>query len=281
MGNYDRIIKENLEAIFLSLAEKYLGFGIRKQRRLDTKLQTTLEREPDFLAKIEGTNGERFILQLEFQVEDEPDMHLRMAEYRAILQRKYKLPVRQFVFWMGRRKEPKMPSQLPKEMQISGFRLANLRQRNWEEVLSSQLPEEVLLAILADFGDARPSKVLRALIKRLAETSGNKTVLQKYAKQLTVLARLRNLEEETTKIVKDMPITYDITKDKLYLKGKEEGREKGREEGKAKGRREAMFQLIAKMLKKGKLSRNEIAEMLEVPSDTVKKVQEMIRKGEI
>jgi hypothetical protein len=31
--DYDKIIKENIEAIFLSLAEKYLGVAIKKSYR--------------------------------------------------------------------------------------------------------------------------------------------------------------------------------------------------------------------------------------------------------
>ena len=39
------------------------------------------------------------------------------------------------------------------------------------------------------------------------------------------MSRLRNLEVETNKQVKDMPITYDITKDGLYKEGIAIGRE--------------------------------------------------------
>lgn len=55
--------------------------------------------------------------------------------------------------------------------------------------------------------------------------------LKNYVKQLTILSRLRKLEVETQKEAKDMPITYDIETDGLYLKGIEEGREIGLVQG--------------------------------------------------
>ncbi|MGB3778862.1 MAG: hypothetical protein WA960_10935 [Tunicatimonas sp.] len=40
--SYDKIIKENMAAIFLPLSEKYLGIKIVTTRDLPEKLQTTL-----------------------------------------------------------------------------------------------------------------------------------------------------------------------------------------------------------------------------------------------
>jgi hypothetical protein len=52
----------------------------------------------------------------------------------------------------------------------------------------------------------------------------------KYIRQLSVLARLRNLTKETQKQVTDMGLLYDITKDYLY----QEGLSKVREEAEKK-----------------------------------------------
>lgn len=53
-----------------------------------------------------------------------------------------------------------------------------------------------------------------------------------------------------------MPITYDITKDSLYLEGMEKGLEKGLEKNKQ--------QMILKALQQGILSMEQIAELAEV-----------------
>ena len=65
-----------------------------------------------------------------------------------------------------------------------------------------------------------------------------------------------------------MPITYDITKDSLYL----EGLEKGEGMGIEKNRR----QMIINALKLGKLSIEEIAEMAEVEVTYVSEIKEQL-----
>lgn len=46
---------------------------------LPDDIQHTKERKPDVLKKITDTNGDTFVLQIEFQVRDEPKMIYRMA----------------------------------------------------------------------------------------------------------------------------------------------------------------------------------------------------------
>ena len=47
MGDFDKIIKENIEALFLVLSEKLLGIKVNNPVDLPEKLQTTVERELD------------------------------------------------------------------------------------------------------------------------------------------------------------------------------------------------------------------------------------------
>lgn len=101
-GNlYDKIFKENIEATFLPLSEKYFGIRIATTKEIAGDLQVTLERRPDFLKIVETPEGTRFILHIEFQTRDEKEMIYCMQEYFAILRKKYKLPVRQFVIYLG------------------------------------------------------------------------------------------------------------------------------------------------------------------------------------
>lgn len=278
MGDYDKIIKENLEAIFLSLAGKYLGFTIKRQQKIEAQLQVTLEREPDFLAEVETMEGEKFILHLEFQVEDDPDMMYRMMEYKAVLQRKHGQPVRQFVIYMGRKKKPSMPSQLPEDWQITGFGLANIRDQDYQQLLASSMPEEVVLAILGDFKQQRPQEAIARIISRLKETASDILALQKYTRQLTVLSKLRNLSKETTKQVTAMPITYDITKDYVYKLGEKEGKAEGKAQGKAEGKVEERTELLTNMILSGELTLEQIAKLTKVPLVEVEKLAVKLKK---
>jgi hypothetical protein len=79
-NRYDKIFKENIDAITMVLVEKVLGILVRDSERLPDELPVTLERKPDQLLKITDRNNETFILHLEFQVADEKEMVERMLE---------------------------------------------------------------------------------------------------------------------------------------------------------------------------------------------------------
>ncbi|MEO5357770.1 MAG: hypothetical protein H7844_10790, partial [Nitrospirae bacterium YQR-1] len=63
-----------------------------------------------------------------------------------------------------------------------------------------------------------------------------------YILKLLTLSRLRGLTKTVKREVKKMPVTIDITKDELYLDGKELGREEGLLEGEQKGKRDGLLE---------------------------------------
>ncbi len=253
--DYDKILKENIASVFLPLAEKYLGIRIEQSEELKDKLQTTIEKEPDFIRIVQAGGGERFILQLEFQSVDEEGMVYRMQEYYGILRKKYGLPVRQFVIYLGQKPSVMQTTLLPEEV-FEGFTLKSLRDYSHQHLLSSQVPEEIILAVLSDFEGKKPAEVLREILRKLKDLSGEEITLRKYIRQLSILARLRNLNKETQKQIGDMGILYDITEDYLYQEGQKD---------KARG-------IIIKMLREDTLSVEKIAEIVDVSVDYVKQV---------
>lgn len=242
MGDFDKVIKENIEALFLALSEKLLGIKISNPVNLPEKLQTTVEREPDFLKKVSSDDGSEFILHLEFQTNDEPKMVYRMAEYKALLQRKFELPVRQFVVYLGTRK-PKMRTELTKSEKITGFTLKNIHRLPVNQTLASDIPEEIILSILADYPKSDAERVIASIITKLRLVSKDETSLKKSVQQLLILSRLRKLGTATEKQIEDMPITYDVEKDFLYKRGVER----------------KTIQVIQEMLKDGSLANEQIA----------------------
>ncbi len=108
--------------------------------------------------------------------------------------------------------------------------------------------------------------MLKGILGKLKEKAGEEITLRKYIRQLSVLARLRNLTKETQKQVTDMGLLYDITKDYLY----QEGVNKGREEEKREN--------IAKMLARQKLNVAEIADTLGVTIEYVESIAKELRK---
>jgi predicted transposase/invertase (TIGR01784 family) len=269
-NEYDKIIKENIEAVFLPLAEKYLGISIVSFKKLPGKFQSTIEREPDFIRIVQAKDQNEFILQIEFQTADQKDMIYRMAEYHALLLKKYKYPVKQFVVYLGK-SIPWMRTLLREEV-MKGFGLINLHALDHEQLLHSQIPEEIILAILGKY-DVDVEKLVEAIIQRLKEVSGSEIALQKYIRQLTILSRLRNLEEVVTKKSKEMPITYDIKKDYLYNEGKKEGRKEGRKEGIQKEKQK----MIKEMLIGTDLSTVQIAKIASVSESYVDEIKAKLK----
>ena len=272
MGDFDKIIKENIEAIFLPLVEKLLGIRISNAVDLPEKLQSTIEREPDFLKKVTGEDGVEFILHLEFQTTDEPKMVYRMAEYKALLQRKFEIPVRQYVIYLGTEK-PKMRTELLDEEKVTGFQLQNIHELPVNQVLESDVPEEIILAILTDFPDIDAGRVVNHIIKKLLKVSEDEATLNRYIQQLLILSRLRKLDREIEKQVNAMPITYDIEQDYLYNKAYN----KAYNIAYAEATKEAKKGTIIEMLKDPSLTLEKIASFTKTSVKFVKQVQEELK----
>ncbi|MEM6737487.1 MAG: hypothetical protein AAF620_15610 [Bacteroidota bacterium] len=260
MGNYDRIIKENIEAIFLALLEKFTGIKIIRCTQIKDKIQHTLEREPDFLKKVIDQSGNEFILHMEFQTQDDPEMVYRMAEYKALLQRKYKLSVKQFVIYLGM-KAPTMRTQLTQDEKITGFALQNIHDFDPHTLTKSKIPEEIILAILSNYAEDEVDEVIASIVLKLQALAKGEVELNKYLKQLMILGRLRKLEKRISKKVEDMPITYDITTDGLYKQGIERGIEQNK------------FESISNLVRQGLLTNKQIAEAMNVELSIVNEIK--------
>jgi len=262
---YDKILKENIASLLLPLTEKYLGIKIKDSRELKDKLQTTIEKEPDFIRIVRTDQEEEFILHIEFQTQDEEGMIYRMQEYYGLLRRKHQLPVRQFVIYLGQ-KPSRMQTQLVPEEIFTGFTLKSLRDYWYENLLDSQVPEEIILAILSDFNKQKPVEVIRQILSKLKGIGTDEITLRRYIRQLSVLARLRNLTKETQKQIQDMGLTYNITEDYLY------------QEGLTKGRKQEKEELVVEMLKDGTLTIEKIASLAKVSVERVRQIAQALKK---
>ncbi|MEZ4888547.1 MAG: hypothetical protein R3E32_27735 [Chitinophagales bacterium] len=234
-GNlYDRIFKENAEALFIPLIEQELDIKIISYKPLQEKMTKTIEREMDFFYQVVTDENKKILLHIEFQTQNDKNMIYRMVEYHGLAFRKHKLPIKHIVIYLGKGK-PSMKTKLKDEEKFEGFDLINIHELNTTQLLGSQVPEIVLLALLSNYEVERTDAILRLIVMQLKAVSKTPEELSKYLQQLIVLSRLRTLEDLTIKIIQDMPITYDIKKDALYKKGKEEGIQEGIVEGIQKG----------------------------------------------
>lgn len=139
------------------------------------------------LKKITDSQGSTYVLHLEFQVADEPEMVYRMAEYYIMLERKYQLPIKQYVIFLGS-KTPQMVTQLDRANLKFDFPLIAFSALDYRIFLHCKRPEEVLLSILANFGGDTMDFVLQQIIRRVDETSATDFTFKKHFNQLRVLA---------------------------------------------------------------------------------------------
>lgn len=183
INEYDRILKENIEPILLPFAQKLLGLTGAKYTTIKDDLHTTIERKPDFLKKVrEKGESQSYILQIEFQSIDEKDMVYRMLEYKSLLLRKYKLDVRQFVLYIGKNKHKRMTNHLVSQGLTFEYEIIDIHEFDYEYFLKSEIPEEVILAILCNFKNTSPEKVIHKILNKLDELLKGQNRFGKYMK---------------------------------------------------------------------------------------------------
>ena len=66
-NQYDKIFKENIEAVIPSLMQNILNIHVANSEELPDDIQHTKERKPDVLKKITDDEGNIFVLHIEFQ----------------------------------------------------------------------------------------------------------------------------------------------------------------------------------------------------------------------
>ncbi len=270
------------------MVELQLNIKIESFQALQEKVAKTIEREVDFLYRVFTKDQKELLLHLEFQTEDDKEMLYRMVEYHGLIYRKYQLPIHHIVIYLGSKKEPKMLTKLPDNAIFSGFDLINLHKLDTKKLLSSQIPEVVLLALLSDYDQQQTEVILRSIIIQLKKVVPTNRDFGKYVEQLLMLSRLRKIEPITTKILSDMPIMYDIEQDALYKMGMEKEREKWEKERKsieAKLKRlEAKNKLIEEEHRKQReqmeLKRQKEKERMELERQKEKEQMELERQKE-
>ena len=224
-SQYDKIFKENIEAVISSIMQNVLKITAISMEELPDDIQHTKERKPDTLKKITDDKGNNFVLQIEFQVKDEHEMIYRMLEYYAMLERKYKLPVRQFVIFLGTEK-PTMPTHLDRKMLKFEFPIFALSEQDYHIFLNSDKPEEIILGILANFKGENPENALKQILVRVKETTKGDFSLNRYFNQLRVLAQLRNLELNLKNAMDSIADYIKEERDVLFLRGLDKGETK-------------------------------------------------------
>jgi hypothetical protein len=261
-GNlYDKIFKENVDATIDNFIRKILKINIKEAEDIVLKLQRTKEREADFLKIITNDKGEKFILHIEYQVANDPEMVHRMIDYWNLLVRKYELRVEQYVIFLGD-ENPTMKVKVDYPNMKFYYQLINFKELDYRLFLQSDRPEEMILAILGDFRNEIPSKIVHKVINRIEHCEPQTLEKQKIFQQLLVLGRLRKLELNIQQIMDSISQYIKVEEDVLFQKGIE------------KSKRDFVINLLTD----GYYSLEKIATIAGVSLDMVKNIKEQISK---
>ncbi|PWK27966.1 putative transposase/invertase (TIGR01784 family) [Arcicella aurantiaca] len=282
-NHYDRIFKENIEPMIPFIARKLFGIKeIKQSEDIKDKLQYTLEKEADYLQRIIHPNPEDdYILHVECQVKDDNEMLSRMLLYRGIIYHKFKMPVKQFVFYIGNGVS-KMQTFLGQEELTYAFHLRDINHFSYESFIASNVPEEVVLAILSDFDGVKPEIIITKIIARLQQLTDKKLRLTKYEKQLEILSKLRKLQKQTIQTITEMGWEYELETDIRYLQGIERGEQKGIERGIEKGMLqkaiEKDIEFVTTLLKTTDFDVSRIAELTKTSIEFVENIKKNLTK---
>jgi predicted transposase YdaD len=286
-GQYDKIIKENLELTLPVIIRELLGIEIAKSEELPDDLQHTKERKPDTLKKVTDTKGNTFVLHVEFQAKDDAEMVYREAEYYIMLKRKYRIPVKQYVIYLGEGQST-MPTELNDDTMTFRYNLISISQTPYQLFLKSSDPEVNMLGILGNFGNEDKENAIREIVNSVqSRVTGDLAKSQKL-EQLRIFAQLRNNIGEEIKQVLMETITKFFKKenDFLYKEGEEKGMEIGMEKGIEIGMEEGMErgienksrEFVLNLIQQTDFSDTKIADLAAVSTHFVRKMRTDLNK---
>jgi predicted transposase YdaD len=271
IAEFDKIIKENLYALLPKILP-VLDIEIEQRKDVQVDIQHTKERKPDLLQKVTDTQGNSFILHVEFQVaEEKTDMVYRMADYYIMLKRKFGLPVKQYVIFLGEDK-PQTVTEINDEVMQYKFSIVWFKGIDINYFLQSENPDDINFAVLCDFKEEQPEVIAETIIKRLSEKRNSELGWEKSIQQLRVLSNLRKLQPLINNIMENISKYFKEENDYFFVKGREEGREEGIEKGIEAERLRKDRQFVIALLRSKKHSLQEIAVITDVTLEFVEKI---------
>jgi len=145
-----------------------------------------------------------------------------MVEYNALLLRKYRLEVKQYVYFIGRNKS-KMVDKLSFYDFNFSYQIVNVINFDYHKFLDSDKAEEIILAILGNFGNKKPETVAKEVLTKLITLENKGLKQEKSIKQLEILS---NLQDEIVEQIQIMAFTYNLQSDVRFNQGINQGEEK-------------------------------------------------------
>lgn len=147
------------------------------------------------------------------------------------------------------------------------YQLVDLKAFPYQTFLQSSRSEEVLMAVLADFGGEPETVIADKIVAKLGELAHGQLELAQRTLQLVRLAVLRNLGKTVFNAAQKMALNIDITEDALYQLGEQKGKLEGKEEAALNMLREGFPQAI-------------VARITQLPAERVAQLKQQLEAGQ-
>jgi predicted transposase/invertase (TIGR01784 family) len=257
----------------MSISKRIIDNNFQKTEELASDFQRTREKKTDFLRKFKYENPDNnFVLHLEAQSKDDPDMLYRMEEYHSMIRRKYKLPVVQLVLYLGKGIS-KMHNFYSFRKNSFHYDIINIQEFSYKNFINTDKPEELILTILSDFEDKSKEQIAELIFSRAKSIINETNQMGKFVNQIEILSKLRNLDDFIQRyILNTMALDLKIEDTFTFKRGKMEGKIEGEKRGEKRGEKKKRDKMILSLYQKGKLSVEDIADAAEVSVEYVLKL---------
>ena len=250
-GTAKRRFDPVLKNLFSETAKVILALaGIKEKGRLKplpTEINITKTLRIDMLLESPSK-----IYQIEIHGYHDPKLPRKMFEYYFAIdmkqreelrkkQRRKLKEIEQVVIWTGKGKPP--PSEYRTKNIIHKYKVVDVKEVSPEKFLNSKNPYEVILALAVGRQSER-RQVLPKVIRRLQKISKSREEFIRYIEEITVVAKLFDLEvgKKMDWMMKIIGETFPFKKG--LEKGRKEGEIIGEKEGEKKGLQEAILLYI-------------------------------------
>ena len=238
MAKKDIISKHVLKHLAADIANLLLKLNIEDDsvEFLETEQQRIELRRADLVVRVKQRDTQAtFILHVEIQNGNDPQMPLRMLRYFTDIQIAYpKERIHQYLVYIG-----KAAYNMDEGLEAGDFRYhyhtLDMHSVDCRLLLEQDTPDALVLAILCDFKEKPVQDVVNYIVKRLHELlADDEQGFRNYFEMLETLSENRHLQTYIDE-AKDMLTQIDVKNFASYNWGLEAGIEKGIEKGEERG----------------------------------------------
>ncbi len=228
---YDIVLKDIVKDAPRRFLKLLTGYDTGKF--IDIQFPDIQIREVDILIELPDSN----IAHIEMQSSNDSDMLGRMYLYSGFIYNQYKKLPLQIVLYIGNKPLNMKSSMKFKRIKYS-YELIDARTLDGNQLIDSDDPDDIILAILCRFDDA--DVMIKRILAKLYRLQPRKR--ENYIRKFLYLAGLRNLAAKVKQEVLNMPITIDLDEYEFFKDIFTKGELKGRQEGKLEGRQEGILE---------------------------------------